>query len=134
MQDLAQADEQELVKQIHEYYVDYMVLDSNFFSIPRRVGGPAAQGSGSGPGAGEEDVSSFLCTPYTDRQDVLGDVDRTVEAIAALLLSLKVRKPSIRYQRSSDVAFQISESLYRLTYVRYPLSSSSLPPPLSFGE
>jgi len=107
LSDIAQADEQELVKQIHEYYVDYMVLDSNFFSIPSR---------GSGNSASDEDVSSFLCTPYTDRQDVLGDVDRTVEAIAALLLSLKVRKPSIRYQRSSDVAFQISESLYRLTY------------------
>ena len=115
LQDIAQADEQELVKQIHEYYADYMVLDSHLFSIPsgsfEGVGGGGRSASSS-----SAEVSSFLCAPYTDRQNILSDVDRAVEAIAALLLSLKVRKPSIRYQRSSDVAFQISESLYRLTY------------------
>jgi len=111
LQDLAQADGQELVKQIHEYYVDYMVLDSHLFTVPSLE----ARGNAAGSG-GEGHASSFLCAPYVDRQELLGDVDRTVEAIAALLLSLKVRKPCIRYQRSSDVAFQISESLYRLTY------------------
>ena len=107
LQDLAQADSQEVVKQIHEYYVDYMVLDSHLFTVPSQEAKSAEA---------ESSVSSFLCAPYVDRQEVLTEVDRTVEAIAALLLSLKVRKPCIRYQRSSDVAFQIAESLYRLTY------------------
>merc|ERR1711934_41082 len=107
LQDLAQADSQEVVKQIHEYYVDYMVLDSLLFTVPSQEAKSAEA---------ESSVSSFLCAPYVDRQEGLTEVDRTVEAIAALLLSLKVRKPCIRYQRSSNVAFQIAESLYRLTY------------------
>lgn len=117
LQDLAQADENELVKQIHEYYVDYMVLDPHLFTVPN----PNARGMTSvseteRASSSSSSCSTFLCTPYVDRQDMLGEIDRTVEAIAALLLSLKVRKPSIRYQRSSDVAFQVAESLYRLTY------------------
>lgn len=110
LQDLAQADAQELVKQVHEYYADYMVLDAHLFTVPTHE-------SRGGPDSGRvHQACSFLCAPHVDRQELLGDVDRTVEALAALLLSLKVRKPCIRYQRSSDVAFQIAESLYRLTY------------------
>jgi vacuolar protein sorting-associated protein 45 len=114
LQDLAQADENELVKQIHEYYVDYMVLDPHLFTIPNLNARGVSESEHASSSSSSS--SSFLCTPYVDRQDMLGEIDRTVEAIAALLLSLKVRKPSIRYQRSSDVAFQIAESLYRLTY------------------
>ena len=100
LQDVAEADSQELVKQIHEFYLDYVILDPHIFEIPSQMKG----------------TSAFLQAPYIDRQEILAEVDRTVESMSALLLSLKVRKPVIRYQKSSDVAYQVAESLYRLTY------------------
>ena len=73
LQDLAQADENELVKQIHEYYVDYMVLDPHLFTVPN----PNARGMTSvseteRASSSSSSCSTFLCTPYVDRQDNAG--------------------------------------------------------------
>ena len=79
---LAQADEFELVKQIHEFYADFYALTPTAFtlSIPS---------------------NSTLTTPLADR---------TRDGLFALLLALK-KKPAIRYQVSSHDAGRIAALL-----------------------
>mmetsp|Transcript_5335 Transcript_5335/g.13525 ORF Transcript_5335/g.13525 Transcript_5335/m.13525 type:complete len:607 (+) Transcript_5335:274-2094(+) len=79
---LAQADEFELVKQIHEFYADFYSLTPCTFSL-------------------QLPANSALTTPLADR---------TRDGLFALLLALK-KKPAIRYQLSSHDAGHIAALL-----------------------
>ncbi|XP_017789576.1 PREDICTED: vacuolar protein sorting-associated protein 45, partial [Habropoda laboriosa] len=80
---LAESDEQEVVREIHEYYADYLAISPHLFSLGIST---CSQG--------------LLWNPV--------QLHRTVLGIISVLLSLK-RCPYIRYQSSSDMAKRLAE-------------------------
>ncbi|EDV26408.1 uncharacterized protein TRIADDRAFT_22566 [Trichoplax adhaerens] len=85
---IASADEQELVREVQEFYADYFAVNKNLFTL------------------------NIPCC-YQNMSWKRDKLDRSIEGIAALLLSLK-KNPVIRYQQSSDNAKQVAEGLKRL--------------------
>eukprot|EP00727_Mastigamoeba_balamuthi_P005873 m51a1_g1905 putative sec1-like family protein (888) ;mRNA; r:787917-791825 len=83
LEDIAAADEHEVVKQVQEYYADYFAVNPDLFTF---YTGPAL-------------------SPY-DR-DWLRVQERTVEGLGSIVLSLR-RKPFIRYQKQSEAASRIA--------------------------
>jgi hypothetical protein len=94
---LAQADEFELVKQIHEYYGDFYALMPTAFSLSLPANTP-------------------MTTPVADR---------TRDGLFALLLALK-KKPAIRYQVSSHDAGHIAALRMSLPWSLLGVLSSML--------
>ena len=87
IQQLAEADEHEVVQQVHEYFADYLPVTPDLFHL--NVGSIAGL-SGS---VWEQAV-----------------FDRLHQGVCSLLLSLK-KRPQIRYQRSSEVAQRVAETV-----------------------
>lgn len=136
---LAEADEHEVVKEVQEYFADYLPITTSLFSL---YASPAAASSSStsatlppppppplfGANPSEWDKASF---------------DRHVSGLLAVLLSLK-KKPTVRYERMSPLAKRLGEEIvYQTTQGQPSLfdfnkrndaasssSSSSSPPPL----
>ncbi|XP_014223834.1 vacuolar protein sorting-associated protein 45 [Trichogramma pretiosum] len=87
---LAESDEQEVVREVHEFYADYLAISPHLFSL------------------GINGCSKSLNWEPTHLQ-------RTVQGITAVLLSLK-KCPLIRYQGSSDMCKHLAEKIrYVLT-------------------
>ncbi|CAL8070055.1 unnamed protein product [Calicophoron daubneyi] len=86
LKQLAEADENELVVEVQEYYADFMPLSPFLFELDLPFG---LEGSGS--------VTS-------------GAIDRCTDGITAVLLSLKIC-PIIRYQNVSESARRLAESI-----------------------
>lgn len=82
---LAENDEQEVVKEIHELYMDYLAVNPHLFSI----GLPAC-------------IDGLSWQPAA--------LQRTVQGIAALLLSFK-KCPIIRYQRNSKMCKELGQRI-----------------------
>ncbi|EDO39542.1 predicted protein [Nematostella vectensis] len=82
---LAEADDQEVVREVQEYYADYFAISPHVFSL----NSPASMKGG------QWDIDSL---------------DRSCEGVLALLLSLK-KCPMIRYQQSSEVAHRLAERI-----------------------
>ncbi|GMT05012.1 hypothetical protein PENTCL1PPCAC_27186, partial [Pristionchus entomophagus] len=84
---LAEADEQETVRDVQEFFIDSIALSSNLcsLSIPRPY---------------EHTVMSMSIQSHR----------RSTEAIIALLLSLK-KRPLIKYQRSSEDATKLAQKV-----------------------
>ncbi|XP_034942666.1 vacuolar protein sorting-associated protein 45 [Chelonus insularis] len=82
---LADSDEQEVVKEVHEYYADYLAVNPHLFSVGINA---CAEGLMWNPEA----------------------LHRSCEAIISVLLSLK-KCPYIRYQGSSDMAKRLAEKI-----------------------
>ncbi|XP_076221896.1 vacuolar protein sorting 45 isoform X2 [Nomia melanderi] len=80
---LAESDEQEVVKEVHEYYADYLAVSPHLFSL-------GITGCSQG----------LLWNP--------AHLQRTVLGIISVLLSIK-RCPYIRYQSSSEMAKRLAE-------------------------
>ncbi|KAK3260768.1 vacuolar protein sorting-associated protein 45 [Cymbomonas tetramitiformis] len=97
LQQLAEADEGELVRQVQEYFADYCALDSSHFTVP------------------VADPSSCFLPPNRHPQATQHTRDRMVQGIASVLLSLK-RRPIIRYQESSENSRSVAGDVYRLVY------------------
>mmetsp|Transcript_15674 Transcript_15674/g.28048 ORF Transcript_15674/g.28048 Transcript_15674/m.28048 type:complete len:588 (-) Transcript_15674:346-2109(-) len=94
---LAAADaEKQLVQSLQECYCDVSVADSFHYLIP--VVRP-----------------EILLQPRVQTQPDFAIVDRVVEGLSALSLSIR-RRPLIRYQSTSPYAMRIAEGLYRLMY------------------
>ena len=85
---LADADDQEVVRQVQEFYADYVAVNEDLFTINQRA-------------------SLRLSTDERDagRADMM---DRNVSAILSCLLSLKTQPSAIRYQAASRVARQVA--------------------------
>lgn len=88
---LAEADEHEVVKEIQEFFADYLPVNSDLFSLnivtpPSRI---------------------WADNPATWDQQGL---DQHVKGLLALLLSLK-KRPVIRYERMSTLAKKLGEEL-----------------------
>lgn len=82
---LAESDEQEVVKEVHEYYADYLAIRPHLFSL-----GITACSQG------------LLWNPV--------HLYRTVQGITSVLLSVK-KCPYIRYQSSSEMAKRLAEKI-----------------------
>lgn len=82
---LAESDEQEVVREVHEYYADYLAISPHLFSLGINA---CSQG--------------LLWNPV--------HLQRTVLGIISVLLSLK-RCPYIRYQNSSEMAKRLAEKI-----------------------
>lgn len=97
LQELAGEDIGSVVAQVEEYYADVTAMDRNVFSLE----------------LGES--NSSLMNPAQWSRSVGMAVDRCVEGIASVLLSLK-RRPFIRHQRSSEAARRLAADVGRLVY------------------
>eukprot|EP01041_Mallomonas_annulata_P010076 gene10076-20996_t len=86
---LARADENEMIKQVQEYYADFLAINEDFFQI----GAP----------------NSIMLSSTTSRTLEAGSVfERNVSGILAALLALKRRPSQIRYTAQSDTARRVS--------------------------
>uniref|UniRef100_A0A6B2FAY6 Vacuolar protein sorting-associated protein 45 n=1 Tax=Bothriechis nubestris TaxID=1766655 RepID=A0A6B2FAY6_9SAUR len=92
---LAEADEQEVVAEVQEFYGDYIAVNPHVFSLNLPV---CCQGRNWDP--------AHLC--------------RTAQGLTALLLSLK-KCPMIRYQLSSDLAKRLAEGVKQVITKEYEL-------------
>lgn len=97
LQELAAEDDDELVVQVQEYYADATAVDRNTFALE----------------LGES--NSALMNPGQWSRSVGMAVDRCVEGITSVLLSLK-RRPFIRHQRSSEAARRLAADVARVVY------------------
>lgn len=88
---LAEADEHEVVRVVHEYFADYLVVNPDLFSL--NIIGPRRR--------------IWYQNPDSWNSETL---NRTVEGILAVLLSLK-KKPMIRYERNSAVAKKLASEI-----------------------
>ncbi|XP_058016650.1 vacuolar protein sorting-associated protein 45 isoform X3 [Ahaetulla prasina] len=92
---LAEADEQEVVAEVQEFYGDYIAVNPHVFSLNLPA---CCQGHNWEP--------AHLC--------------RTTQGLTALLLSLK-KCPMIRYQLSSDLAKRLAEGVKQVITKEYEL-------------
>eukprot|EP01116_Phalansterium_solitarium_P000020 TRINITY_DN10010_c0_g1_i1.p1 TRINITY_DN10010_c0_g1~~TRINITY_DN10010_c0_g1_i1.p1 ORF type:complete len:557 (-),score=183.72 TRINITY_DN10010_c0_g1_i1:46-1716(-) len=83
---LAEADEHEVAQQLQEYFGDYFAINTDLFSLnlPQLVS--------------------------LHQQDWRAKVDRTVDGLASILLSLK-KQPSIRYVQKSEIGHKVCTEL-----------------------
>mmetsp|Transcript_7831 Transcript_7831/g.23984 ORF Transcript_7831/g.23984 Transcript_7831/m.23984 type:complete len:557 (-) Transcript_7831:420-2090(-) len=89
---LADADEDEVVRQVQEYYADYVAVNEDLFTLNLRC-------------------SLRLSTDQRDaaRVDML---NRNVSGILSVLLSLKMQPAAIRYQAASRIARQVASEVH----------------------
>ena len=93
---LAEADDHEVVKLVHEHFLDYVVINPDLFSLNMSL--PMNR--------------IWSGNPDTWNTDSL---QRATEGVVSVLLSLK-KKPLIRYQKSSPLAKKLaSEVRYSIT-------------------
>lgn len=102
LQDLAEADAaRELVSSVHEHYADFVALDGAHFLVPA--------------GLGNDLLLNPRATLRPGAPSEYEVVDRLVQGLAGLCLALR-RRPVIRYQRGSEAARRVAESLHALAY------------------
>ncbi|XP_012061216.1 PREDICTED: vacuolar protein sorting-associated protein 45 [Atta cephalotes] len=82
---LAESDEREVVREVHEFYADYLAINPHLFSLGINA-----------------------CSEGLTWDPV--HLHRTVQGITSVLLSLK-KCPYIRYQHSSDMAKRLAEKI-----------------------
>eukprot|EP01038_Epipyxis_sp_PR26KG_P008102 gene8102-10973_t len=87
---LARADEHDLVMQVQEYYADYLVVNEEFFHL------------------GMDKSLSSTISRTLDSSQIL---DRNVNGILSILLSIKKKPTQIRYQQGSDTARRIASDV-----------------------
>ncbi len=106
---LAESDEHEAVREVHEFYGDYYAPDTHLF----HVNVPAVLG---------EAPTAWGRIP----------LEMTVSGLSAVLLSLK-KRPVIRYQASSDVCQKLAADMNRVMQeekVLFDFRQSTDVPPL----
>ncbi|CAJ0934890.1 unnamed protein product [Ranitomeya imitator] len=92
---LAEADEQEVVAEVQEFYGDYIAVNPHVFSLN-------------------------IVGCYQGRNWDPFQLSRTTQGLTALLLSLK-KCPMIRYQLSSDMAKRLAEGVKQVITKEYEL-------------
>jgi vacuolar protein sorting-associated protein 45 len=89
---LGRADEHEVVRQVQEYYADYLVANEDLFHLGI-------------------DNSLILSSPSASSPVATSIRDRNVSGIISLLLSLKKRPSQVRYSASSTAASKIASDV-----------------------
>ena len=85
---LARADENEVIKQVQEYYADFMAINEDLFHL------------------GVENSISLSSAAQTVQSNLI--LERNTNGIISVLLSFKRRPSQIRYQGSSPVARRLA--------------------------
>lgn len=106
---LAESDESESVREVKEIYADYLAINSNLFSL---------------------NIPQCMRALNWDRDSL----NRSIESLTALLLSLKLR-PSIRYSASSKLTQQLAKEVHdkiskESSLFDFRTQESGAPPPL----
>lgn len=83
---LAESDEYEVVKDVQEYYADYVAVSPQLFSI------------------------NLSESAYNGNYWNSWSLQRSTQGVMSLLLSLK-RNPAIRYQASSEMSKRLAETI-----------------------
>lgn len=94
---LAEADEHEVIKEIQEYFADYLPINPDLFSF--NLTSPPAR----------------IWGDKVDTWDVHG-LEQHTKGLMAILLSLK-KKPVIRYERMSSLAKKLGEEIQVRTFL-----------------
>jgi vacuolar protein sorting-associated protein 45 len=89
---LGRADEHEVVRQVQEYYADYLAINEDFFHL-------------------NLENSMSLSSPLSRTLQSGQILGRNVQGVLSVLLSLKRRPSQIRYQASSDLARRLASEL-----------------------
>ncbi|XP_039296475.1 LOW QUALITY PROTEIN: vacuolar protein sorting-associated protein 45 [Nilaparvata lugens] len=97
---LAESDELEVVREVQEFYGDYLAVSAHLFSLNLAPCAEAVRSGSSGANLRHSDALQWLPDQLT----------RTVQGVVAVLLSLK-KNPFIRYQGSSDLAKKLAEKV-----------------------
>ena len=84
LRNIAEADEHEVVKQVHEFYGDYIAVNEDLFTL-------------------NIDKSLLLSGPAGNSLETNSMFSQSVHGILAMLLSMKVEPSQIRYQGRSQV-------------------------------
>ncbi|KAF0697376.1 Aste57867_11928 [Aphanomyces stellatus] len=92
---VAEADEHEVVAQVHEYYADFMAVNDNLFHFNLT----------GGVGLGVKSTNLHNMTPRT-----AAIYQRSVDGLLSLLLSLK-KKPIIRFVKKSEIAEKMARDV-----------------------
>jgi len=95
---LGRADEHDVIKQVQEYYADFMVINDDLFQL------------------GSENSIS-LSSPLSRTLESSKTFDRNVKGVLSVLLAMKRRPSQIRYQASSDLARRVSNEI--VTHVEH---------------
>jgi len=90
---LADADDQEVIKQIQEYYGDFIAVNEDLFSLNMK--------------------NSLSLTSQSPSQVDSNLFDQSVQGILAMLLSMKAEPSQIRYQGRSQVAQRVANEIQR---------------------
>mmetsp|Transcript_24944 Transcript_24944/g.77018 ORF Transcript_24944/g.77018 Transcript_24944/m.77018 type:complete len:576 (-) Transcript_24944:354-2081(-) len=94
---LADADDSEVVRQVQEFYADYVAVNEDLFTMNQR---------------GSLRLSKTNESSNPARQDAF---DRNVSCVLSALLSLKTQPSAIRYQATSRIARQLATEVHERT-------------------
>jgi vacuolar protein sorting-associated protein 45 len=89
---LGRADEHEVVRQVQEYYAEFLTINDDFFHL------------------GIDD-SLVLSSPIGRGAEAARIFSRNVEGVLSVLLALRRRPSQIRYSAASDLARRISQEI-----------------------
>jgi len=89
LEELAEADEHEIVQQVQEFYGDFYAINPDLVSL---------------------NIETYIGLDSAGRGQV---IQRTVDGLAALLLAFR-KKPIIRVQRNSDMCMRIAQDLAKV--------------------
>ncbi|OQR88303.1 vacuolar protein sorting-associated protein [Achlya hypogyna] len=92
---LAEADEHEVVQQVHEYYADYLAINDNLFHF--NLSGAV--------GLSSKSINLANMSPKT-----AAVYQRSVDGLLAVLLSMK-KKPLIRFVKKSEIAEKLARDV-----------------------
>jgi vacuolar protein sorting-associated protein 45 len=96
LRSLADADEHEVVKQVHEFYGDFIAVNEDLFTL-------------------NMDRSLHLTVPtaLASAPDSTPMVAQSVQGVLAMLLSMKVEPSQIRFQGRSQVAHRVAMDVHK---------------------
>mmetsp|Transcript_31700 Transcript_31700/g.41897 ORF Transcript_31700/g.41897 Transcript_31700/m.41897 type:complete len:574 (+) Transcript_31700:80-1801(+) len=93
LQQLAEADEFEVVRQVQEYYADFVAINEDLFTINQR---------------GSLSLGSEARSEATQTNGAQAKLQQNVSAILSVLLALRKKPSQIRYQGQSGLCRQVA--------------------------
>lgn len=118
LEKLAEADENEAIAQIQEYYADYLAVNDSLFHFNLRGSVQLSARNGATPSAAAAVAGGANVGVSAGSQLTF---QRSVDGLLSVLLSMK-KKPTIRYQKGSEMA----EKLAREVSARMQLEQDGL--------
>lgn len=102
---LAEADVSEVVREVNEYFADFLAVNADLFSL----------------GLDVPEYPLYMESPLAWNSETLR---RVADGVCGVLLSLK-KKPLIRYERNSSLAKKLAGEISVSVFIRAVLSNQS---------